>query len=72
MKTEAKIMAGKIIKTPHDFAPNDFANSSILTLSVSPQAHRQWSRRMEIKSSFQLSNRPGEWYLRETVAQVGV
>jgi hypothetical protein len=36
-----KIMVGKIIKTPHDFAPNDFAKSCILTLSMSPQAHRQ-------------------------------
>jgi hypothetical protein len=27
-----KIMAGKIIKTPHDFASHDFARSRILTL----------------------------------------
>jgi hypothetical protein len=35
-----KIMAGKIIKTPHDFAQHDFAKSCSLTLSASPQAHR--------------------------------
>jgi hypothetical protein len=33
-----KIMAGKIIRTPHDFAPHDFAKSCLLTLSVGPQA----------------------------------
>jgi len=40
-KEGGKIMAGKIIKIPHNFAPHDFAKSCILTLSVSPQAHRQ-------------------------------
>jgi hypothetical protein len=36
-----KIMAGKIIKIPHDIAPHDFAKSCILSLLVSPQTHRQ-------------------------------
>jgi hypothetical protein len=40
-ENDGKIMVGKIIKTPHDFAPHDFANSCILTHSASPQAHRQ-------------------------------
>ena len=35
-ENDGKIMAGKIIKTPHDFAPHDFANSCIRALSVSP------------------------------------
>jgi hypothetical protein len=30
-KNGGKIMVGKIIKTPHDFAPHDFAKSLILT-----------------------------------------
>jgi hypothetical protein len=40
-----KIMAGKITKTSHDFAPHDFAKSCILTLSVSPQDKRAAAKR---------------------------
>jgi hypothetical protein len=34
-------MAGKIMKIPDDFAPNDFAKSCILTFSASPQTCRE-------------------------------